>query len=257
MQDRPACLPAIKCKPEAWPAGRSANRIAIPVSPSEVAFSMASGIFNASTGTDMTDQRVYIVDDDPQIRRFLKKICDHASLPARTFDGGCEFLRSLGGLEPGVVLLDVTMPDVGGLEVLEAMGGEARSFPVLIFTSHTDISLAVQAVRSGALDFLEKTTPASQIVDRIRQALDIKSAWDRRRDAAAQARAEIAKLTPRERDVAELMSRGHSSKEIARSLELSPRTVEANRARILKRLGVATSAEATRIFLIAELAEIR
>jgi two-component system response regulator FixJ len=204
----------------------------------------------------MTDRRVYIVDDDPQVRRFLKKVCDHASLPAQTFDGGREFLNSLRELEPGVVLLDITMPDIGGLEVLEEMGGEARSFPVLIFTSHTDISLAVQAVRSGALDFMEKTTPASQIVDRVMQALDIKSAWDRRRDAATQALAVIGKLTPRERDVAELMSRGLSSKQIARNLELSPRTVEANRARILKRLGVATSAEATRIFLIAELAGI-
>lgn len=205
----------------------------------------------------MTNRRVYIVDDDPQVRRFLKKICDHASLQAQSFACGQDFLQSLGELEPGVVLLDITMPDMNGLDVLEAMAGEVRAFPVLIFTSHSDISLAVQAVRSGALDFLEKTTPAPMIIEKVGQALDMKSAWDRRRDAAAQASAALAKLTPRERDVADLMSRGLSSKEIARNLDLSPRTVEAHRARILRRLDVATSAEATRIFLIAQLAEMR
>jgi FixJ family two-component response regulator len=204
----------------------------------------------------MADTQVYIVDDDPQVRRFLKRVCDHSSLRTKTFADGREFLQALNTLEPGVVLLDITMPDIGGLEVLEAMGGETRAFPVLIFTSHTEISLAVQAVRSGALDFIEKTTPAPQIVERVKQAMDIKSAWDRRRDAAAQASASIAKLTPREREVAELMSRGLSTKEIARELALSPRTVEANRGRIIKRLEVSSSAEAIRIFLIAELAEM-
>lgn len=205
----------------------------------------------------MTNRQVYIVDDDPQVRRFLKKVFDHASMPARTFASGRDFLVSLKDLEPGVVLLDVRMPEISGLDVLEAMGGESRVFPVLIFSSHADITLAVQAVRSGALDFMEKATPAPQIVERVGKALDIKSAWDRRRDAAAQASAAISKLSPREKDVAQLMSHGLPSKEIARNLNLSPRTVEAHRARILKRLDVSTSAEAIRIFLIAELAEMR
>ena len=204
----------------------------------------------------MTEQRVYIVDDDPHVRRFLKKTCDHASLPATTFECGGDFLGSLKDLEPGVVLLDINMPDMSGLDVLEAMGGEARAFPVLIFTSHSDIALAVKAVRSGALDFLDKATPAPQIVEQVERAFDIKSSWDRRRNAAAQASAKISKLTPQERRVAEYMSLGLSSKEIARKLEVSPRTIEAHRARILRRLEVATSAEAIRIFLISELAGI-
>lgn len=204
----------------------------------------------------MTTRQVYIVDDDPVVRRHLKRVCDHASLSARTFSCGGDLLGSLKQLDPGVILLDMRMPDMSGLEVLEAMESETRAFPTLIFTSHADISLAVQAVRSGALDFMEKTTPATEVVERILGAIDTASAWDRRRDAAAQASAAIAKLTPREKEVAELMSRGLSSKHIARHLDLSPRTVEANRARILKRLGVSSSAEAIRIFLIAELAVI-
>ncbi|QIQ87803.1 response regulator [Erythrobacter sp.] len=204
----------------------------------------------------MKTNKVYIVDDDPVVRRHLKKLCDHASFFAITFSCGNDFLQSLSELEPGVILLDMRMPDMSGLEVLEAMEGETRAFPTLIFTSHADISLAVQAVRSGALDFMEKSTPATEIIERIEGAFDTASEWERRRDAAAQASAAIAKLTPREKEVAELMSHGFSSKHIARQLDLSPRTVEANRARILKRLKVASSAEAIRIFLVAELADI-
>jgi two-component system response regulator FixJ len=213
--------------------------------------------FSAETAEAlMVTRRVYIVDDDAQVRRYLKKVCEQAALRAETFSCGQEFLRSLEEIEPGVVLLDINMPDMTGLEVLEAMGDETRVFPVLIFTSHADISLAVRAVRSGALDFLEKTTPAIRIVERIEQAMDMQSAWDRRRTAAMKASAEIAKLTPREREVAQFMSHGLSTKEIARELGLSPRTVEANRGRILRRLDVSSAAEATRIILIAELDSI-
>jgi len=196
-----------------------------------------------------TNERVYIVDDEAMVRRFLKKALHHAGLNAHVFESGHKFLEVLDDLEPGVVLLDIRMPNMSGLEVLEAMGARTRVHAVLILSSHGDVSTAVRAIHAGALDFLEKPFSVAPLVERVRELHRKIEAWhnDRQHMAAAQSR--IAILTEREKEVAKGMAAGLSNKEIARIMDISPRTVEAHRAKLMKKLGVSSLAEVVRLFV--------
>ena len=142
---------------------------------------------------------------------------------------------------------------MGGLEVLRFMDGRARDFPVLIVSSHGDVSIAVKAVRSGALDFIEKPVSMSSLLGKIEDAYSQGSAWDQQQAAIKEAKSRLRSLTPREYEVGLHISDGLANKEVASQLGLSPRTVEAHRAKLMSRLGVKTSADVIRTFLLGRL----
>lgn len=195
---------------------------------------------------------VYIVDDEALLRRMLKRACCHAGMQAMTFADGPEFLAASASLKPGVVLLDMHMPRLTGVQVLAALGPRLRLFPVLIMTSYGDIALAVEAMKAGAADFVEKPFHLPGLIERIRILQTENQSRGQKREALANAEAQLAVLTAREREVGELLSRGCSNKEIARSLSISPRTAEAHRARLMKKLGVSNIADLVRTFLSVE-----
>lgn len=195
---------------------------------------------------------VYIVDDEAMVRRFLKKALDHAGFSAQAFESGNQFLEKLAELEPGVVLLDIRMPGMDGLQVLDAMGPKTRIHLVLMLSSHGDVSTAVQAIRSGAIDFIEKPFSVPPLLDRVDNLQRQIEAQGKARILYAEAEARIGLLSEREKEVGAELSAGLSNKEIAKKLGLSPRTVEAHRARLMKKLDVTSAADIVRLFLSVE-----
>ncbi len=197
---------------------------------------------------------VYIVDDDEIVRSLI-----HSGLSARgdihlyPFPTGDAFVAALDGLDEGVVLLDINMPGLSGLDVLEAMGTRNRQFSTVVMTAKAEIALAVSAMKLGAIDFIEKPFAMADFVALVDRAF---GALQEARDEAAprnDARERIAGLTAREREVLARLVTGLSNKEIALDLDLSPRTVEIYRANVMDKLSVESLAAAIRLAMTAGL----
>lgn len=198
-------------------------------------------------------ERVYIIDDEAMIRRLLKRVLDHEGMVTRTFEDGRQLLEVIDTLEPGVMLLDIRMPGMDGLQVLDAMGGKTRIHGVLMLSSHGDVSTAVRAIHAGAIDFIEKPFSTAPLIERVRQIHETIKSWQGDRTAAKDAEMRVGILSEREREVGKELTAGLSNKEIAKKLALSPRTVEAHRARLMKKLDVSSVAEIVRIFVAMKL----
>lgn len=196
-------------------------------------------------------KRVYITDDDAMIRRLLKRAFDHAGLIATTFESGRAFLKEVDKLEPGVLILDIRMAEMSGLEVLEEMGDRTRIHAVLMLTSNYDVATAVRAIHAGAIDFIEKPASISDLISRVDDLHCLMAKWENERDAADEAQSRLSTLSAREKEVGNLLAVGLSNKEIALKLQLSPRTIEAHRARIIRKLKLRSSSEIVRLFAIS------
>lgn len=202
----------------------------------------------------MTDaKRIYLVDDDEAIRRsasFMLRSCGYS---VTTFGTGVEFLGAVSGLHPGCILLDVRMPEMDGLEVQQVLRERAVAYPVVVMTGHGDVGVAVQAMKAGAVDFIEKPFDRVVLLEAIEDGLarlaQASSSLSRREAASAR----LGVLTPREVDVLEGLVRGHPNKTIAYDLGISPRTVEVHRANLMQKLEVASLSEALRVAFAAGL----
>lgn len=202
----------------------------------------------------MSDARaVYVVDDEESIRKSLSFALRTTGHAVTTFAGGTEFLREARGLRPGCVLLDVRMPDMDGLEVQREMAARGIALPVVVLTGHGDVGIAVQAMKAGAVDFLEK--PFEQAV--LARAIDAAFARLAQREAGDQfardCAVRIAGLTPREQDVLRGLADGLPNKSIAFDLGISARTVEVHRAHLMEKMGVSSLSELLRIAFAAGL----
>lgn len=197
---------------------------------------------------------VYIVDDDPAIRRSLERLLDAAGLQAVSYARPKAFLAVAGGLPAGCVLLDLRMPEMDGLQVHIHLLSINPDLPVIVITGQGDVQTAVRAMKAGAVDFIEKPYSDDALVAAIKSALSDGVRKDRPGDIAAAA-ALIDTLSPRERQVLEALVGGQPNKVIAFNLGISVRTVEVHRARMMDRLGVGQFAEAVRLSVLATLAE--
>jgi len=207
-----------------------------------------------------TSAAVHVIDDDEDVCWAIETLLLSAKLPVRTWPSGLAFLEGLPSLDPGevgCVLTDVRMPGMDGVELLRRLRESGFSRPVLVMTSHGDISLAVGAMKAGAFEFIEKPFDDEAMLAAVRAALAVRedrpAAREEARPEIADAAARIATLSPREREVLNLAMEGKSSKVIAHELGLSPRTVEVHRLRLMARLGVGSLAEAVRLSVLAEL----
>lgn len=199
------------------------------------------------------DRVAYVVDDEPTVRRSLALLLRSAGFTAQDFDCGEAFLRAAAGLPFGCVLLDLRMPGMDGLEVQREMAARGVALPVVIVTAHGDIALAVQAMKAGACDFIEKPYKADAILQAVEAALARGDEERARTRDAENAAALVAALTPRESQVLQGLLAGHPNKIIAFGLSVSPRTVEIHRANVMAKLGARSLSEAVRIALSAGL----
>lgn len=205
----------------------------------------------------MTDakQTVYLVDDDEAIRRSASFMLRTSGFVVKTYASGIELLAAGKALDPGCVLLDVRMPGMDGLEVQKALREQDIRLPVVVMTGHGDVSVAVQAMKAGAIDFIEKPFEKATLMDALEQGFAQLAEAGTRARRAEEASAQLEVLTPREREVLEGLVRGHPNKTIAYDLGISPRTVEIHRANVMSKLGVASLSEALRIAFAAGLGE--
>lgn len=198
-------------------------------------------------------KRVYLVDDDEAIRRSASFMLRASGYAVTTFASGTEFLEAAEGLAAGCVLLDVRMPDVSGLDVQQSLRQKGIAYPVVVMTGHGDVTVAVQAMKGGAIDFIEKpfdkTTLIEALDDGFTRLGQASTTLSRREEAQARLRV----LTPRELEVLEGLVRGYPNKTIAYDLGISPRTVEVHRANLMQKLDVASLSEALRVAFAAGL----
>jgi two-component system response regulator FixJ len=197
---------------------------------------------------------IYVVDDDPAIRRSLERLLDTVGFQVASYATPKAFLGVAGDLPVGCALLDLRMPEMDGLEVQAHLLLINPDLPVIVMTGQGDVQAAVRAMKSGAVDFIEKPYSDDALIAAIESALKGGVRKDRTGDMTAAA-ALIDTLSPRERQVLEALVAGQPNKVIAFDLGISVRTVEVHRARMMDRLGVRQFAEAVRLSVLATLAE--
>lgn len=198
---------------------------------------------------------VHLVDDDESIRRSVSFMLRTSGYVVKTYSSGVEILSDVKSLVPGCILLDVQMPEINGLEVQKRLREQGILFPVIVMTAHGDVTVSVQAMKAGAIDFIEKPFDKAVLIGAIEDGFARIDRTGRRHARAEEARVRLDALTPRERDVMQGLVRGHPNKTIAYDLDISPRTVEIHRANLMTKLGVASLSEALRIAFAAGLGD--
>lgn len=194
---------------------------------------------------------VFVVDDDSQIRRSLVRLVESIGLPAEGFATAEEFLDTFDPERPGCVLADVRMPGLSGLDLLDALTERGSSLPVIILTGHGEVPSAVRAMKEGAFDFIEKPFSPQIVVDRLHEALSVNETRRREAEERGDVRRKLGKLTPRERQVLDLVVAGKPNRVVAVELGISDKTVEFHRSRIMTKLGAGSLAELVRLVLRA------
>jgi two-component system response regulator FixJ len=200
---------------------------------------------------DEAKARVYIIDDDDAVRDSLSIQLESTGYEVASFPSAVGFLKIANSLQPGCVISDVQMPDMDGMELQQRLTDMKLDFPVVIVTGHADVALAVRAMKAGAVDFIEKPFDEGAILNSVQHAQTRFAAQRATAQAGATAREKIGTLTPREREVFDEMVRGKQNKMIAYDLDISPRTVEVHRARVLEKLEARSLSELVRLALAA------
>ncbi|MEO7654349.1 MAG: response regulator transcription factor [Sphingomicrobium sp.] len=202
--------------------------------------------------TDSDLPLVHLVDDDGAIRRSAGFMLKTSGYQVRSYESGVELLKSPGELGHGCVLLDIRMPGMDGLEVQQALKDKGVTLPVIIMTGHGDVTLAVKAMKAGAIDFIEKPFEKATLLGAIEQGVKRLREVETGRELAGEATVRLQVLTPRERDVLDGLAQGLPNKTIGYDLGISARTVEIHRANLMAKLEVRSLSEALRIAFAAE-----
>jgi len=198
----------------------------------------------------MTQEKtVFVVDDEPEIRESLVMLLETAGYKAKAYESAVAFLASNAPESVGCLIVDVRMPDMDGLELQQELLARHSPLPVVIMTGHGDIPIAVQAMKAGAVDFLEKPFDDDVLLEGVRRALDRATSAVDHANAAKDAAQRLALLTDRERQVLDLIVAGKANKVIAYELSISPRTVEIHRSRVMEKMGAGNLADLVRTVL--------
>jgi FixJ family two-component response regulator len=197
----------------------------------------------------MTHPTVFAVDDDAFMRMLLVKVIGQAGLAIETFESGEDLLNHANLQGPAVLLLDMKLPGMTGLELQSLLRKLGVALPIVFLTGSSDVAMAVEAMRNGAADFLEKPFNNLELVERVRRCLGEtpRPAEAHRVDNAGGSNARLRTLTPRERQIHDLMIQGKTSKEIAREIGGSFRTVETHRIRVMSKMSATNLAELVRM----------
>lgn len=192
---------------------------------------------------------VYVVDDDQAIRESLVLLLESSGRLARAFSDSASFLEGFEQGVPGCVIADVRMPGMSGLDLQRHLKTKGIELPVIIITGHADVAMAVQALKDGASDFIEKPFDEDVLARSVDAALDQNQQAFRDRRVLDDIRARAAELTPREREVMDLVVQGLANKAVAAELNISVRTVEIHRGRVMEKMHAGSLSELVRMAL--------
>ena len=181
---------------------------------------------------------VFVVDDDPGVGDSISLLLRSVGLPAKIFLSANEFLEAYDPDKPGCLVLDVRMPGMSGLDLQDRLQEMESILPIIFVTAHGDVPMAVNAVKAGAVDFIQKPFRDQELLDKIQEALEVDARIRAERTDLAEIRARLESLTPRETEVMGLVVAGKPNKNIARALGISQRTVEIHRARVMEKMKV-------------------
>jgi RNA polymerase sigma factor (sigma-70 family) len=186
---------------------------------------------------------VNIVDDDAGVRTSIGMLLKSVGIPSSIYASAREFLDAHDASRPGCLVLDIRMPGMSGLDLQQELNARGVSLPLIFITGHGDVPMAVEAMRSGAFDFLQKPFRDQELIDRVQRALERDAENRRAAEERRQIRDRLETLTPREREVLELMAQGKPNKVMAGDLGLSQRTVEIHRAHVMEKMGADSVAQ--------------
>jgi len=192
---------------------------------------------------------VMVVDDDSGIRNAMRALLKSVGLESLLFASAQEFLATYQPEQPGCLLLDIRMPGMSGLELQQQLNLRGAVIPVIFMSGHGDIPMAVEAMQHGAFDFLQKPFRDQDLLDRIQRAIARDGELRKSLGEHSRIKAHLDSLTPREREVLDLMTQGKQNKVIGQDLGVSPRTVEIHRARVMEKMGAQSVAELVRMML--------
>jgi RNA polymerase sigma factor (sigma-70 family) len=189
----------------------------------------------SEVNADTPQPLVYVVDDDPEVRRSLQLLMESVNLAVECYGSAAEFLQGYNRARPGCLILDVRMPGMSGLELQDQLVTEGSKLPIIMITAFGEVSLAVRAMRAGAVDFVEKPFSRQELLDRVHAAIEASAAQQQKNQSRAEIAQRLGRLTDRERQVMDLMVAGHQTKEIATELGISPKTVDNHRSRVFEK----------------------
>ena len=195
---------------------------------------------------------VFVVDDDQAMRNSLKWLIESVGVLVENFASADDFLARYQPSRTGCMVLDVRMPGMSGLELLEQLEQRGINVPVIVITGHGDVPMAVRAMKGGAIDFIEKPFNDEVLLDAIRRALAFSEEQCSQQVENLQIAQRLQHLTPREHEVMEMVTDGKSNKEIANALGVSAKTIEAHRARVMEKMQAGSLAELVRMVLAVD-----
>ncbi|WP_275099639.1 response regulator transcription factor [Sedimenticola hydrogenitrophicus] len=200
----------------------------------------------------MSESTVFIVDDDREVREALQLLMESVGLDVESFDSANAYLDQFDASRPGCIILDVRMPGMSGMDLQNQLLEQPLCPPIIIITGHGDVPMAVRAVQAGAVDFIQKPFNDQALLDSVHRALEYDARQRGEASHLAEIKQKLSRLTPREREVLELVVQGLRNKLIAAELSVSQSTVEAHRAKVMDKMEAKTLSDLMRMMLTLE-----
>jgi len=192
---------------------------------------------------------VFVVDDNDAFRDTLKLLFETVHIKVKTYPSAKDFLKDYNTIQPGCIILDIRMPEMSGLELQKKLLEEQNFLPIIIITGHADVPIAIEAMKLGAFDFIEKPFRDQILLNSVNRAIRLNSENWRQRSEKADIKTKMSFLTPRENQVLDGIIAGKTNKQIAKDLGLSPKTTDFHRCNIMEKMGVNSAVQLTKMVM--------